>query len=60
MRPQNEINYIMTVKDLSDYLRCDASTVYRLAKNGTLPSFKVGSDWRFEKARIDEWMRRAG
>jgi excisionase family DNA binding protein len=27
----------------------------RLLKNRQLPAFKVGSDWRFNIERIDEW-----
>jgi len=46
----------MTVKDLADYLRCHQSTVYRLLKRGKLPAFRIGSDWRFRKDAVDEWV----
>jgi excisionase family DNA binding protein len=46
---------ILTVSDLSDYLRVHRSTVYRLLKKGQLPSFKIGSDWRFNLEAIDQW-----
>jgi hypothetical protein len=26
-----------------------------MAKNQTLPAFKIGSDWRFNRESIDSW-----
>jgi len=41
---------VLTVSELSDYLRVHRSTIYRLLKKGQLPGFKIGSDcastWR--------------
>ena len=45
----------MNVMDLADYLRVHRSTIYRLLKNGELPAFKIGSDWRFNREQIDKW-----
>ena len=46
---------VLTVNELSDYLRVHRSTIYRLLKRGQLPGFKIGSDWRFNVEAIDEW-----
>ncbi len=46
---------LVTVKELSNYLRVHPSTVYRLLKRGDLPGFKLGSDWRFSIEAIDRW-----
>ncbi len=46
---------VLTVKELSNYLRVHPSTIYRLLKKGQLPGFKVGSDWRFNIEAIDRW-----
>jgi excisionase family DNA binding protein len=46
---------VLTVRDLSTYLRVHPSTVYRLLRTGQLPAFKVGSDWRFNIEEIDRW-----
>ena len=46
---------VMTVKELSDYLKVHPSTIYRQLKRGGLPAFKVGSDWRFNIETIDDW-----
>jgi excisionase family DNA binding protein len=51
-------NRLVTVKELSAYLRVHPSTIYRLLKKGELPGFKLGSDWRFNLEAIDRW--RAG
>jgi excisionase family DNA binding protein len=45
----------MTLDEVADYLRVHPSTVYRMAKNQTLPAFKIGSDWRFNRESIDTW-----
>jgi excisionase family DNA binding protein len=46
---------VLTVKDLSIYLKVHPSTIYRLLRTGQLPAFKVGSDWRFKVEEIDRW-----
>ena len=50
-----EASKVMTVKELSDYLKVHPSTIYRQLKRGRLPAFKVGSDWRFNIESIDRW-----
>ena len=46
---------LFTVKDLASYLRVHTSSVYRLLKSGEIPCFKIGSNYRFDRRRIDEW-----
>ena len=46
---------IMTVKELSGYLKVHPSTVYKMLRTGDLPAFRVGSDWRFNADAIDKW-----
>ena len=47
---------IMTVKELSDYLKVHTNTIYRHLKLGQLLAFKVGADWRFRVESIDRWL----
>ena len=47
---------IMTLDEVAKYLRVHKSTVYRMAREGAIPSTKVANQWRFKKARIDEWL----
>ena len=46
----------MTVRDVAGYLNVDEKTVYRLAKRGELPGFKVAGSWRFKRADLDAWI----
>lgn len=52
MRPETKV---ITISELSEYLRVHRSTLYRLLKKGELPGFKIGSDWRFNVEAIDKW-----
>jgi len=51
---------VLTVGELSGYLRVHRSTIYRLLKKGQLPGFKIGSDWRFNTEAIDHWRLHQG
>ena len=46
----------MTVRDVAGYLNVDEKTVYRLAKRGDLPGFKVAGAWRFKRSDLDSWI----
>jgi excisionase family DNA binding protein len=47
---------IMTAQELSAYLKITTTTIYKLAQQGEIPSFKVGSEWRFKKELVDRWL----
>lgn len=47
---------IMTIGEVSHYLKLARSTVYRLAREGKLPGRKIGGAWRFSRRNLDEWM----
>jgi excisionase family DNA binding protein len=46
---------VMTVREVSAYLRVHPTTIYRLLKHDQIPAFHVGSDWRFNIEMIDSW-----
>jgi len=48
---------LMTLEEVATYLRVTKKTVYRLLKQGKIPASKVGRQWRFDKASIDEWLK---
>ena len=53
----DEVNgKVLTVRDVSTYLRVHPSTIYRMLKRNQLPAFRVGSDWRFTVEAIDHWL----
>ena len=47
---------ILTVKELCELLQVHQSTVYKLVRRGSIPGFRVGSDWRFRRDVIMRWM----
>jgi len=55
----SEPDAVLTVAEVSAYLKMAESTVYRLAKEHKLPCRKVGGAWRFSRKGIDEWLAQA-
>jgi len=45
---------LLTVAELSEYLRLSKVSIWKYAKEGKLPAFKIGRCWRFSKRIIDE------
>ena len=52
------MNEILTAQELSAYLKITTTTIYKLAQQGEIPSFKIGSEWRFKKDLVDRWLER--
>lgn len=50
---------ILTIGELSDYLRIPRSTLYKLAQEGEIPGQKVGRRWRFLREAVDRWLEEA-
>lgn len=50
---------IMTIKEVSEYLKLTEKTAYRLAAEGKIPGFKVGGSWRFRREDIVNWTKEA-
>jgi excisionase family DNA binding protein len=48
---------ILTADQVADYLRLSRKSVYRLARAGVLPAKKIMNQWRFERTRLNEWIR---
>jgi len=48
---------VMTVEELSAYLRIHPTTLYRMIRKRQIPVFRVGSNHRFNRQAIDEWRR---
>jgi excisionase family DNA binding protein len=50
-------NKYLTVAELSEYLQIHRTTIYRMLRQGKLPGFRIGSDWRFSLEAIEQWQR---
>lgn len=53
----NDKARILTVTELSEYLHVHRTTIYRMLREGNLPGFRIGSDWRFNLDAIEQWQR---
>ena len=51
---------VLTIDELSEYLKIPKSTLYKLVQDGKIPGQKIGRHWRFLKSRIDRWLEESG
>jgi excisionase family DNA binding protein len=51
-----ETGDVLTIEDLSVYLKISKSTLYKLVREGKVPCQKVGRHWRFHKEAIERWL----
>ena len=47
---------VLTIDELSEYLKISKSSLYKLVQQGRVPGQKVGRHWRFHREVIDEWL----
>lgn len=48
---------IMTAKEVAAYFNIHPLTVHRYAREGKIPAFKIGTDWRFHKKYLERWIK---
>jgi excisionase family DNA binding protein len=49
---------LLTLKELSKYLKVSRPTLYKMVENGKIPALKIANQWRFKKADIAEWVEK--
>ncbi len=47
-----------TVDEVAWALKLHPYTIRRLSREGKVPAFKFGGQWRFSKEEIQKWMNR--
>lgn len=47
---------MMTVNEVSKYLRVSTNEVYRLCNQRNFPAVKLGKSWAIHKDQLDEWI----
>ena len=47
---------VLTIDELSVYLKIPKSTLYKLVRERKVPGQKIGRHWRFRKEAIDRWL----
>lgn len=49
-------NDILTVEEVSKYLKVSDQTVIEWAQKGEIPAGKICDEWRFKKSEIEKWV----
>ena len=49
---------ILSLKELTAYLKLPRSTVYYMCRMGKIPSVKLGKQLRFRKVAVDQWLEK--
>jgi excisionase family DNA binding protein len=47
---------VLTLKEVSQILEVHPITLYKMVRAGKIPSFRIGTDWRFRKDLLIRWM----
>ena len=50
--------HALTASELAEILNVSPAFLYRLAADGKLPSFRLGSAIRFDPAAVAAWLRK--
>ncbi|MEI7435774.1 MAG: acetyl-coenzyme A synthetase N-terminal domain-containing protein, partial [bacterium] len=50
---------IMTLDEAVAFLKTPKSTLYKMLVTGTIPAKKVGRQWRFNRADLEQWLGQA-
>lgn len=48
---------VLTLSEAAAYLRVSQEEILRLAGRGDFPGRRVGSEWRFLKSALQDWLR---
>jgi excisionase family DNA binding protein len=56
MNPMAIDHEVLTLKEVSELLQISEGTVYKMIKEGRIPCFQIGSEWRFLTHRLVRWM----
>ena len=55
-----ELPELLDVKEVAAYLKLHEVTILSFARQGKLPGFKVGREWRFRADEIRAWLEARG
>ena len=48
----------LTIEEVSELLRVNKRTVYRLAVKGEIPAIKFGKSWRISSVKLEDYLER--
>ncbi|MFO0700169.1 MAG: helix-turn-helix domain-containing protein [Nitrospira sp.] len=55
--PKSEL---MTATETCRFLEMTLPTLYRCLRSQQIPAFKLGNEWRFVRADLEQWIRDGG
>ncbi len=59
--PQSDqADELLTTAEIAAYLKLSQRTAWRWCKEGRLPAFKVGHQWRVARRDLEAFVRRRG
>jgi excisionase family DNA binding protein len=48
---------ILDIEGAADILGVSKTTIYKLAREGTIPATRVGREWRFSRSNLVDWIK---
>lgn len=51
-----ELEPMMDFEEVANYLRLHLLTTRKLAREGAIPAFKAGYQWRVKREILDRWL----
>jgi excisionase family DNA binding protein len=53
-----EMDELITLEELSRYLKISKPTLYKMVERGKIPALKIANQWRFKKEDISSWVEK--
>jgi excisionase family DNA binding protein len=54
----HNVEELLTLKELSRYLKISKPTLYKMVEKGKIPALKIANQWRFKKEDISTWIEK--
>ncbi|MET0411365.1 MAG: helix-turn-helix domain-containing protein [Polyangiaceae bacterium] len=54
------LKHMLTVKEVAALLRVSTQTLYKMLEQGQIPAVRVGSQWRFDRDKVESWIESQG
>ncbi len=55
-----EIEPLLSVKELAEYLATSKETLYRWLERRTIPAHRIGKLWKIKPSEVDAWIKSGG
>ena len=55
--PAMTFERVLNTEEAAALLQIHPKTLQKMAREGTVPAFRIGDLWRFRASALDEWLR---